>query len=234
MQDHGVHEAFLTSRVIGGQIRIIRNVTGFRGGGGGGKHFVNHAAAQPTPHVGNMRAPMQSMHAGVIAGRRRRVPPQRWCTRAAPFRRTRDPLVNCTQVARTHARSLLRDIRPASLFVERFHRGSPCISPVPLYTLLSSSSLLSFLLPSIQRGRDSDWDSVENFTAPLEPASILNGSSRSTIRRDWWWWWWWCGCRDTIGFFPPNPFFTRDLAAFERVANLGNFPTDRLPYRDKE
>ena len=103
-----------------------------------------------------MRAPMQSMHAGVTqvdCDACLHCFPQRWCTRAAPFRRsrtrTRDPLINCTEAARTHARTLLRDIRPlpfsstASIVPFRLRAFRPSRYTLP--SLLFPSFLPSFL-----------------------------------------------------------------------------------------
>lgn len=167
------------------------------------------------------------------------MPPQRWCTRAAPSRRsrtrTRDPLINCTEAARTHARthaSLFE--RPSILAFRPFRTVTPfllCFSLPSFHSILVAPLRIRFVSDEIRtfcagrRGR-------ENFTAPLEARSPrpLNASSRSRVENSWRLsrWYRGDGCRDTIGFFPPNPPL---LHAFHLSRTLETFP---FPYRDNE
>ena len=86
------------------------------------------------------------------------MPPQRWCTRAAPSRRsrtrTRDPLINCTEAARTHARthaSLFE--RPSILAFRPFRTVTPfllCFSLPSFHSILVAPLRIRFVSDEIR------------------------------------------------------------------------------------
>lgn len=111
------------------------------------------------------------------------MPPQRWCTRAAPSRRsrtrTRDPLINCTEAARTHARthaSLFE--RPSILAFRPFRTVTPfllCFSLPSFHSILVAPLRIRFVSDEIR-------PRFEPFAPVAEGVKISRPRSRHGLR----------------------------------------------------